>query len=80
MPKTEAGSMPDGWDALPYSGISQIVGDEWLESGRTAVLAVPSVVVPQEWNFLLNPKHRNFHKIKIADKVITPFDSRLIRI
>jgi RES domain-containing protein len=80
MPKTEAGSMPEGWDALPYSRISQIVGDEWLESGRTAVLAVPSVVVPQEWNFLMNPKHRNFHKIKIVDKVITPFDSRLIRL
>jgi RES domain-containing protein len=53
------------------------VGDEWIKSGRSAVLALPSVLVPQERTFLLNPKHRDFAKIKIKDTGNFVLDPRL---
>lgn len=38
----------------------QLIGDEWLESNRSLVLVVPSVIVPQESNYLINPIHTDF--------------------
>ncbi|TVQ16086.1 MAG: RES domain-containing protein [Balneolaceae bacterium] len=73
-----AGSLPNGWDDLPYTRVSCETGDEWLNSGRTAVLAVPSVVVPQEWNYLLNPVHPDFKSLKVSESTFTPFDRRLL--
>jgi len=54
------------------------IGDEWLEHNETAVLRVPSVLVPRQWNLLLNPKHPLFAAIKILDKAPFAFDSRLL--
>jgi RES domain-containing protein len=71
-------SLPAGWNNLPYTGVSQETGDEWLNSGRTAVLAVPSVIVPKEWNYLLNPVHPDFKKIIVSESTFTPFDQRLL--
>lgn len=39
------------------------MGDAWIAQGRSAVLAVPSVLIPQEFNYLLNPFHPDFHRI-----------------
>jgi RES domain-containing protein len=59
--------LPKGWNAQPPGLISKNIGDEWIRSGRSAVLVVPSVIVPLEKTFLLNPKHQDFGKIKIKD-------------
>ncbi len=48
---------PMGWDACPTGMPSLDYGDDWLDSQRSAILLVPSVVVPEESNILLNPKH-----------------------
>lgn len=56
-----------GWSADETNSASQSVGDAWLRSMRTAVLAVPSVVTPGEWNFLLNPIHPRFFAIQIGE-------------
>ncbi len=66
-----------GWNAQPPSLISKKIGDEWIHSDRSAVLAVPSVIVPLEKTFLLNPKHRDFGKIKIKDSGSFVLDQRL---
>jgi RES domain-containing protein len=42
---------------------SRTAGDAWLRSMRSAVLAVPSVVTPGEWNYLINPLHHQFATI-----------------
>lgn len=52
-----AGSLPVGWDALPASLTSMGLGGAWLAGGGSAVLLVPSVVVPEEFNVLINPGH-----------------------
>ena len=69
--------LPNGWNAQPPSLISKKIGDEWIRSDRSAVLAVPSVIVSLEKTFLLNPKHRDFGKIKIKDSGSFVLDQRL---
>lgn len=48
---------PLGWDALPAGLVSLDYGDAWLLGMRSAVLEAPSVIVPEESNLLINPKH-----------------------
>jgi RES domain-containing protein len=69
--------LPKGWDAQPAGPVSKQIGDSWIKSGRSAVLALPSVLVPLERTFLLNPKHPDFGKIKIADVGEFVLDQRL---
>ena len=69
--------LPRCWNAQPPSLVSKNIGDEWVHSGRSAVLVVPSVIVPLEKTFLLNPKHRDFRKIKIKDTGSFYLDPRL---
>ncbi len=54
-------------------------GDEWLRAGRTALLRVPSAIVPATWNVLLNPQHPDNAKVRIVRTHEQPIDRRLIR-
>jgi RES domain-containing protein len=49
--------LPGGWDAVPAGRASRAAGDAWVASKRSALLAVPSVIVPDEMNILVNPHH-----------------------
>ncbi|MGO9802320.1 MAG: RES family NAD+ phosphorylase [Steroidobacteraceae bacterium] len=51
-------SFPARWQS-DYR-VSRAFGDTWLKAGEQAVLRVPSLITPGEWNFLLNPLHRDF--------------------
>lgn len=48
---------PVGWDALPAGKVSIEFGSDWLASAKSALLIVPSVIVPQESNVMINPLH-----------------------
>jgi RES domain-containing protein len=74
----EASALPAGWDARPYTAVSQAVGDAWLDEERSLALRVPSVVVPSEWNVLLNPAHPAFDEVIIGAPTVAPFDPRLL--
>lgn len=50
-------TLPIGWEALPEGKISLDIGDGWLTAGASPLLVVPSVVVPEEHNVLINPAH-----------------------
>jgi RES domain-containing protein len=52
-----ASSLPIGWDALPEGKVSLDLGDAWIPAGESPLLAVPSVIVPEELNVLINPEH-----------------------
>jgi RES domain-containing protein len=69
--------LPKGWDAQPPAATSQTIGDEWVKSGRTAVLIVPSVLIRLERTFLLNPKHPDFQKLETKDMGRFVLDARL---
>ena len=71
--------LPKGWNAQPPTDASKRIGDEWIKSGRSVILALPSVIVPLERTFLLNPHHRDFAKIEIKDIGSFVLDPRLPR-
>ena len=58
---------------------TRTIGDKWLMASDTALLAVPSAIVPHTQNYLINPIHRDTRKIKIHSHGSFPFDFRLFR-
>ncbi len=58
--------------------ITRQIGDTWLRSTRTALLAVPSVLVPETFNLLLNPIHAEAGQIRIIDSIEYRLDPRLL--
>jgi len=68
---------PVGWDAHPAGPVSQGHGGVWLEAARFAALRVPSVVVPEESNLLLNPQGPGFASIRIVEEAVFRLDRRL---
>lgn len=67
------------WRTETYLRVVQQVGNDWVASARSAVLQVPSAVVPSESNFLLNPSHPDFPQIVIDRSESHVFDPRLGR-
>ena len=74
-----AAELPAGWRGSPPGPDTMQLGDAWLRAGRSAVLAVPSAIIPVETNFLLNPAHPDFRRIRIAKPEPFTFDPRLLR-
>ena len=70
-------SLPKNWRANPYSLETQHFGTDWIKAQRSVALRVPSVVVPGEFNYLLNPAHPQFAKVKIGRPEPFSFDPRL---
>ena len=58
--------LPADWQRLSVPQPTAAIGQGWLEAGRTLALRVPSVVVPAEPNFLLNPAHPEFSRVRLA--------------
>ena len=69
--------VPADWRRSPPPGEVQEVGDAWAREGRSAVLRVPSVILGDSYNYLLNPAHPSFARIRIRDPRPFDFDSRL---
>jgi RES domain-containing protein len=76
--RVEISKLPRDWQQLDNPAC-QALGDAWIEQNRSAVLVVPSAVVPQDRNVVLNPWHPEFARIDVGDPG-TPFrwDPRLI--
>ena len=70
--------LPPDWRREPPPSEVAVIGDLWVKNAVSAVLAVPSAVIEEERNFLLNPGHPHFPKIKIGDSVDFDFDRRLL--
>lgn len=73
-------SLPEDWQVSPAPLSTADIGDQWLDQTGSALLAVPSVIVPQEVNYLLNPAHpRHIKIIDTAEQINFSADSRLLR-
>lgn len=59
--------------------ISRKIGDFWLRETRTALLSVPSVIVPHTRHYLINPAHPDANRIRILSSGKYPYDSRLFK-
>ena len=59
--------------------LTRRVGDQWLQSGRSALLRVPSLIVPATWNVLMNPRHAQSGEVGIVRVHSYAIDVRLVR-
>ena len=73
----DAADLPPGWDGYPAPSALAQIGDRWVVEQRSAVLQVPSAVVPNEVNYVLNPGHPQFARIRIGSPRPFRFDQRL---
>ena len=74
----DVAKLPSTWAVIPAGRASVKVGSDWLLSLRTPILMVPSVIVPEEWASLINPRHSEASKI--TAKVVRLFEyDRLFR-
>jgi RES domain-containing protein len=71
------GDLPADWQRLSMPQPTATIGHAWLQAGRSLALQVPSVVVPQERNLLLNPAHPEFSRVRLLDAQPFHFDERL---
>jgi RES domain-containing protein len=67
----------DDWKRLPT--ITRGLGDEWLNSKRTALARVPSAILPNTWNVLHNPEHLAAGQIRIIETTKVDYDPRLVQ-
>jgi RES domain-containing protein len=58
--------------------VTRQIGDRWLDGCSSALLQVPSVIVPRARNFLLNPAHPGAANIVVVEVIHAPFDLRLL--
>lgn len=71
--------LPANWRASPAPAGTTAIGDNWIGESSSAILRVPSVIVPSEHNYLFNPSHREFSRISIGHPTRLDVDSRVFR-
>lgn len=69
--------LPPDWQIFPHPNSTQLIGDAFVADGKYVGLKVPSVTVQGEINYVFNPRHPDFGKIKIVDTEPFGFDERL---
>jgi RES domain-containing protein len=70
-------TLDSNWTRFNRVSETRLIGDQWLEDNSSAVMKVPSAIIPDESNYLLNPAHPDFQKISIVKREPFVFDSRL---
>ncbi|HZH36302.1 MAG TPA: RES family NAD+ phosphorylase, partial [Flavisolibacter sp.] len=71
-------NMPPDWRSNPHSNSTQTIGDRFILESTYLILAVPSAVVPGDFNFLINPAHPQMKEVTIAHVEPFEFDSRFV--
>jgi RES domain-containing protein len=73
----DIGQLPPDWRQYPAPDALGRLGGEWLATAHTAILAVPSVVIPHERNYVLNPEHADFPRLVVGALEPFSFDPRM---
>ena len=71
--------LPADWRSLPPPRATRALGSAWAREARSAVLQVPSVVLPEESNYVVNPLHPDFGKIRVGEARPLGIDPRLLK-
>jgi RES domain-containing protein len=74
----DVNSLPDSWNEYPEQHVLKQIGNSFLQKSEYLLLKVPSAIVPQEFNYLMNPMHAKAGKVRIITKSLFSFDERLI--
>ena len=70
--------LPDTWQADPIPQSVKKMGDRWIHNQESVILKVPCVIIPVEYNFLINPSHPDIEKVVIHSPQKFAFDPRLL--
>ena len=73
-PDLEPDQLPRGW--MTNTKTSRAAGDNWLKGGTSLLLRVPSVIIPDAYNMLINPSHPDADKMRITKSEKVPLDPR----
>ena len=79
MDFVDQSQLPSHWRDDPSPAALAAIGEQWVREGKSAVLKVPSAVIDEEWNYLLNPAHSDFAQITIGTAKSFQFDARLFQ-
>jgi RES domain-containing protein len=77
IPEIKTSKLKADW--ISDIGNTRWIGDEFLKAGSSLLLKVPSAIIPDEKNILINPNHKDFNKIKIKTSNKFEFDGRLFK-
>jgi RES domain-containing protein len=75
--EVELSKLPKKWKTFPHLPSTKKVGDAFLSDNKFLIIKVPSAIIPGEFNFLLNPNHKDFKKVEIVKIEPFEFDKRL---
>ena len=70
--------LPADWNQAPDHPECTRIGDQWIASGAELLLRVPSAVVPEDWNLLINPAHPRAGEVVVTSVRPFAFDPRLL--
>ncbi len=71
--------LPKNWNTFPHLKSTKKFGDDFVKKNSSLILKVPSAVIQDEFNYLINPFHKEFAKVKIKSTKLFKFDSRLFK-
>jgi RES domain-containing protein len=71
--------LPEGWKEFPHPVATQKFGNDFVSQKQFCVLKIPSVVTQGDFNYLIDPNHKDFNKIKVTKKEKFPYDNRIFQ-
>lgn len=71
--------LSERWRLLPFDHQTQLIGDDFIREGLFLVMKVPSAVIPGDFNYLINPRHQDIHRVEIIQREPFSFDERLFK-
>lgn len=77
LPEVKPENLPEAWKSFPHANLTQEIGDNFILEENHLILKVPSATVQGNFNYLVNPRHPDFNKVKVLDAVPFEFDKRL---
>lgn len=77
--RVEVEELPNGWDSIYTSPTTQQFTNDWFKQQSSLIMAIPSVIVPMSFNYLINPNHPRMQEIKVVESIPFSFDSRFFK-
>lgn len=77
--RVEVEELPNGWNSIYTSPTTQQFTNDWFKQQSSLVMAIPSVIVPISFNYLINPNHPRMQEIKVVESIPFSFDSRFFK-
>ncbi|WP_299289768.1 RES family NAD+ phosphorylase [uncultured Mucilaginibacter sp.] len=75
--KISLNELPEDWKEFNRMPFTQALGERWISENRSAIMQVPSSIVEEEVNYLINPKHPDFNFVKLIKIDPFVFDKRI---